>query len=289
LRVSPGVARTVCAATVAAMSAALALSRSRPPAVAIVSIDLGLIFVFALATFSREQQRLLAAVREAQAARAQAAALQERARLAREIHDVLAHSLTGLSVQLETARLMLQRASAPAEAVLQVEQAGALARTGLEETRRAVQALRGDAMPGPELLPALAAEFGEREGVPCQFSVRGAASADALGAEARLALYRTAQEALTNVRKHARASRVEMTLEWAEDTVSLSVVDHASAPAAVASALSQHDLSRTGGGYGLSGLRERAELLGGSLTAAPSGDGFRVVLRLPRSPRACDE
>ena len=88
--------------------------------------------------------------------------------------------------------------------------------------------------------------------------------------EAKLALYRTAQEALTNVRRHSASERVELTLDYAADGTTLTVSDHGdSAP------------TMNGSGYGLTGMRERAELLGGRLNAGPTDDGFRVELWLP--------
>ena len=274
LRVDRPVAVAASGVVLIAVTVALTLSRTAPQASAIVSIDLGLAFVFAMATFAREQQRLVVEVRAAQEARAQAAALQERARLAREMHDVLAHSLTGLSVQLEGARLLLDRGDAETAAA-QVERAQALARTGLEEARRAVGALRGDAMPGPELLATLAADFERSAGVPCRLEVVGEPAP--LSSESRLALYRTAQEALTNVRKHAAATAVSLRLDWTDGAADLVITDTSPAPPdATAGAL-----STTGGGYGLGGLRERAELVGGTLDAGPTDSGFRVHLRLP--------
>ncbi len=97
-----------------------------------------------------------------------------------------------------------------------------------------------------------------------------------LAPEARLAAYRTAQEALTNVRKHATAQRVELKLDYRARSTILTVEDHATADAPPPA-----DLSITGSGYGLTGMRERAELLGGKLLAAPTSHGFRVELRLP--------
>ena len=139
-------------------------------------------------------------------AQVHAAALDERARIAREIHDILAHTLSALAVQLEGTRLLVEQRPGDPAAVAALERASGLARDGLEETKRAVGALRGDALPGPEALPRLAADFERDTGVPCRFEVEG--EPVALSPEARLALYRTAQEALTNVRKHAAASSV---------------------------------------------------------------------------------
>ena len=97
-----------------------------------------------------------------------------------------------------------------------------------------------------------------------------------LDSETSLTVYRVAQEALTNIRKHARPERVELTLRYDTDGTRLTVDDHAKRPA------EPDDASRLGGGgYGLTGMRERAELLGGSLEAGHTPDGFRVELWIP--------
>ncbi len=151
-------------------------------------------------------EALLQEVLAGRDARIQAAALDERARLAREIHDILAHTLSALALQLEGGRLLAQQRPGDPAIVDTVDRASRLAREGLDETRRAVQALRGDALSGPEALPRLAADFERDTGIPCRLSIEGAPLL--LSPEACLALYRTAQEALTNTRKHARASDV---------------------------------------------------------------------------------
>ena len=154
-----------------------------------------------------------------------------------------------------------------------------LAASGLTEARQAIAALRGDELPGPERLPALADAFRESSDARCDLRVTG--TPVELTSEARLALYRTAQEALTNVRKHAEeADRVAIRLAYDPDGVQLIVADshgdgaepRVPQPAALAS---------TGSGYGVSGMRERAELIGGRLLAGPTEDGFRVELWVP--------
>jgi signal transduction histidine kinase len=215
-----------------------------------------------------EAERLVEELRETREAQARAAAMAERGRLAREMHDVLAHSLSALTLQLEGARLLARNRGADPEVAAAVERAHRLAVGGLDESRRAIAALRGHDLPGPERLPALAEAFAGADGVACRFQSAGAARA--LPAEARLAIYRTAQEALTNVRKHARAARVELRLDYEPAGTTLVVEDHGQWPA-----------TNGGGGYGLTGMRERAELLGGRFDAAPTADGFRVELWLP--------
>ena len=211
----------------------------------------------------------LEAGREAQAA---AIALRERGRTAREMHDVLAHSLSALAVQLEGTRLLARSTGADPAVVEAVERSHRLAKDGLEEARRAIDALRGGDMPGPDGLPALADAFEEQTGVPIRLRTDGAPRE--LPPDARLAIYRTAQEALTNVRRHAAAERVELRLRYAADGTWLTVQDHGRRAV--------NGSAEAGLGYGLTGMRERAELLDGRLAAAPTGDGFRVELYLPQ-------
>jgi signal transduction histidine kinase len=193
--------------------------------------------------------------------------LAERQRLAREMHDVLAHSLSGLVLQLEGARLLAARGAPQEEVAAAVERAHRLARAGLGEARRAIGMLRDDELPGPERLPALADEFARDTGIPCETTVTG--SGRELGPDARLTIYRVAQEALTNVRKHAHPDRVELRLGYEPGGARLTVEDFG------------EDAQQAGAGYGLTGMRERAELIRGTLAAAPTGSGFRVELWVP--------
>lgn len=218
----------------------------------------------------REAEALVDELRESRAAHAESVALAERSRVARDMHDVLAHSLSALALQLEGARLLAHDRDADPEVIAAVERAHHLAAGGLAEARQAIAALRGDELPGPERLAALADAFSEHSDGRAELTVTGAPRE--LGSEARLAIYRTAQEALTNVRRHSAADRVEIALRYAADGTTLVVRDHGpGAPVALGG----------GGGYGLTGMRERAELLGGRLSAEPTPDGFRVELWLP--------
>jgi signal transduction histidine kinase len=222
----------------------------------------------------REAEALVEELRESRAAHAESVALAERGRVARDMHDVLAHSLSALALQLEGARLLARDRDTDPEVVAAVERAHHLAAGGLAEARQAIGALRGDELPGPERLPALADAFAEHSDARCSLDVTG--EPRELSSEARLALYRTAQEALTNARRHSAADRIEIALRYADDATTLVVQDFApGAPVAVAGG------SPNGGGYGLTGMRERAELLGGRLAAEPTADGFRVELWLP--------
>jgi signal transduction histidine kinase len=220
----------------------------------------------------RQTARLAEETELAREERARAAALGERARLAREIHDVLAHTLSALAVQLETADALLE-GDRTEQARQSVTRASRLAREGLAETRRAIGALRGDTPPLTEMLDQLAAGYRTDLGAPASVTVDG--EPRELDPDATLALYRTAQEAMTNVRKHAPGAPVTVRLTYHPDDVRLRV-ENGPAPVAV------RPLADSGGGYGLTGLRERAELCGGVLTAQPSGDGYRVEIRLAR-------
>ncbi len=238
----------------------------------------GMLFLaMRLGEANRLAERLLAELERSRAAQARVAGLAERQRLAREMHDVLAHSLSGLMLQLEGARMLA--AAEPDDPRLPevINRAHQLARNGLEEARRAIGTLRGDDLPGPERLPDLAARFEQDQGIPCRFTVRG--EQRPLGSEARLALYRVAQEALTNVIRHARAERVELRLVYGPSTARLTVEDFA--PATPADDRATRPRTTTGGGYGLTGMRERAELLGGTLTTGSVPGGFRVELEIP--------
>src|SRR3954468_13950638 len=222
----------------------------------------------------REAEALVEELRESRAAHAESVALAERSRVARDMHDVLAHSLSALALQLEGARLLARDRGADPEVVASIERAHHLAAGGLAEARQAIAALRGDELPGPERLAALADAFGEHSDATCTLDVTG--EPRELSSEARLAVYRTAQEALTNVRRHSAAGRVAISLRYADDGTTLVVRDFG--PGAPVAVLGNNG---AGGGYGLTGMRERAELLGGRLTAAPTEDGFCVELWLP--------
>lgn len=271
----------IVAVAVAALAGGWLLT-PHPRIQGIVQVDVGLVVVYGVAMVARrfresteQQSRLVHELEQTRAAQAQAAALAERSRLAREMHDVLAHTLSGLVLNLEGARLLASRGEASPGMADAVDRAHRLARTGLTEARRAIGMLRDDELPGPERLAGLASEFQADSGVPCTFGSCG--EPFDLGPEARLTLYRVAQEALTNVRKHAVAERVELRLEYGGSGACLSVEDFEACPGP-----GRPDLAASGTGYGLAGMRERAELLGGSLAAGPTGQGFRVELQVPR-------
>jgi signal transduction histidine kinase len=227
---------------------------------------------------AEQAELMLAETRRAHAAETQAAALAERARIARDIHDVLAHSLAAVSVNLQAAEGLLRSDTLPAghpelaQAIDCIERAGTLTRDGLAAARRAVMALREDAAPLPDQLSALAAHYRQTGDLNVEFSVTG--EARPLTTEAGLAAFRTAQEALTNARKHAPGQPVTMDLSFEPAQITIRVVNP----------LLDGDrgpLSATGAGYGLTGLRERAALAGGELDAGPAGGNWQLVLRIP--------
>jgi signal transduction histidine kinase len=241
-----------------------------------VAMAAGFLFVTsALAALSRDGQHraeaLLAQEATIREVREQMATMAERSRLARELHDILAHCLAGLSVQLEGAQLRAAETAADGLLASQISCARELARDGMLNARRAVRALRGDELPGPGQLPQLVASTASALGVPVTVRVVGVPRS--LAPEAALTAYRTVQEALTNVAKHAgRGAKASIVLSWAAESLDISVAD-AGGDGAVAAGVP--------GGFGLAGMAERAALHGGHLEAGRSGDGFTVRLRLP--------
>jgi signal transduction histidine kinase len=235
---------------------------------------------------AEQAEHALEQARRAHVAETQAAALAERARIAREIHDVLAHSLGAVSVNLQAAEGLLGELPAGrpelAKAIECVERAGAFTREGLAEARRAILALRdgdGDGgaptaiRPLTEMVQALVEEYRADGDTPVDLTVTG--EPRPVGAEAGLTIYRTVQEALTNARKHAPGQPVTVTLEFTPSKVTITIVN----PLPPAGA--PRPLAGAGSGYGLVGVRERAALGGGSLIAGPAGDEWRVSLTIP--------
>ncbi len=250
---------------------------STHPLASFLDIALGAGFLFVASAFAgvsrdanEQARRLLAQEQATREAREQAAVLAERSRLARELHDVLAHSLSGLAVQLEGARLLATRTDADPRLVDQLTAAQGLARDGLVSARSAVSTLRGEQLPGPEELPALVAHA-RAAGHSVTYEVAG--EPRPIPAETGLAVYRAVQEALTNATKHGGAgSTVDVRVRWSPAELSAEVVN----------AIGQRETtSLPSGGYGLAGLAERAALAGGRLEAGPVEEGWRVRLVLP--------
>ena len=220
-------------------------------------------------------EQLVAETERANAEEAHSAALAERSRIAREIHDVLAHSLAALTVQLEAADALLAQGRTE-RAQEYVAKARGTAREGMVETRRAITALREDLPPLPALLDSLAENYRADAGADAEATVVGRPRP--LSAETALTVYRTAQESLTNIRKHAPGATVALTLAFDPGETRLTVVN-GPAPGGPSA------LAGSGGGYGLTGLRERAVLASGTLTAeavpTDDGEGWAVTLTIP--------
>jgi signal transduction histidine kinase len=213
----------------------------------------------------------------------EAGVLDERQRLAREIHDTLAQGLTGIITQLEAAEQAREHA-----AVWQkhIDQARALARESLAEARRSVQALRPEPLERSRLADAIgdmAARWSERSFVPVDVETTG--SPARLLPDVEVTLFRVAQEALTNVAKHARASKVGVTLSYMDDVVLLDVRDDGIGvtPGSTAGG----DRSTKGHGFGLKAMEQRLRRVGGTLEieSAPGG-GTAISASVPAIPTA---
>jgi signal transduction histidine kinase len=221
----------------------------------------------------RRQNTLLEALAREQAAREQAAVADERARLARELHDVVAHGVSTMVVQAEAGESLLaydpQRAR---DSFASITESG---REALAELRRMLGLLRNaDEAVGLDPQPGLAqlrdlAEHMRSVGLPVEVAIEG--EPRQLPAGIDLSAYRIVQEALTNTLKHARPAQARVTVRYRRDEVELEVVDDGRARANGAL-----------GGHGIAGMRERVRLYGGTLeTGGREEGGFAVRARLP--------
>jgi signal transduction histidine kinase len=211
---------------------------------------------------AEQSAALLAQHEQLRAEQRRADVLDERTRIAREIHDVLAHSLGALGIQIQAAKAMLTDHGDVDRAVEALTTAQRMAADGLTETRRAVHALRVDTLPlGDELADAVET-YRQRYHVPATLTTSGAARA--VPPDAALALLRTAQEAMVNAAKHAPGQQVTVRLDYGENDVRLSVVNRLNGSGTVV-----RRLGSSTGGYGLTGLGERLRLLNGTLMAGP--------------------
>jgi signal transduction histidine kinase len=217
---------------------------------------------------------LLAQLEDARDEQVRAAAVNERGRIARELHDVLAHSLSGAAIQLQAARRLAEREQAGADVRAAIERAAELVRDGLVSARQAVGALRGDDVPGVAHLDALVTSFRTDIASDISFAIEG--SARQLPPEAGLALYRGAQEALTNVARHAPGATTTVILRYDTGVTALTVEDWRAEASSTAAGLGD-----VGGGNGLDGMRERVERAGGRVHAGPTEHGWRVELEVP--------
>jgi signal transduction histidine kinase len=249
-----------------------------------------LITVLVLFSLHRREYRLraeqtallLAQITRTQEAQARAAALDERARIARELHDVLAHSLGALSVQLEVAEAQLTEKGDVNGAAARIRQARRLTRDGLTEARSAVRALRADVPPLPQALTDLVAGHETAHGVAVTLSVLGERRALSSGAE--VSLLRITREALTNAARHAPGRPITVALDYRSgQAVRLTVRNPAVVtPGSAAEPLAGGSSRSEGtGGLGLIGARERVALVGGTLTTDVIEGEWHVTAEVP--------
>jgi signal transduction histidine kinase len=238
--------------------------------------DMVIVAAWFLGAYVRTRRQLVVELRQRAAQSAEAAAVAERTRVARELHDVLAHSLGVVVVQAEAAEEALtRRPEVAAESLRSIQRTG---REALVEVRRLVGVLREDeAVREPARGAAAVGDLVHRvtaAGLPVELEVRG--SVEGLPAAPDLAVYRIVQESLTNVLKHAGATQARVLIARRPDEVAVEVTDDGAGPAdAIGQAIDQ--------GNGLRGMRERVTALGGTFSAGPDGDtGFavRAVLSL---------
>ncbi|MFE0027524.1 sensor histidine kinase [Amycolatopsis sp. NPDC059021] len=209
----------------------------------------------------------------------EAGVLDERQRMAREIHDTLAQGLTGIVTQLQAAERAVED---PPRHRRHLAQVNALARDSLSEARRAVQALRPEPLADsrlPDAVAELARRFAETSDADVRTETTG--DARALLPELEITLYRVAQEALTNAGKHAQATRIGLSLSYSDDVVMLDVRDDG-----VGFRVRDVDAPRSdGSGFGLQSMRQRVHRVAGSLAveSAP-GEGTAINAQVPAIP-----
>jgi signal transduction histidine kinase len=215
---------------------------------------------------------LLAQLQDAREGEAAAAALAERSRIAGELHDVLAHSLSGLAIQLQGARKLAAREAVSEGLRAAIERSAELTKSGLADARQAVGALRGERLPTVDHLASLIDDF--RRDTAADATLRVDGESRPLPAEASLALFRGVQEALTNIARYAPGAVTAVTVTYRADRTVVTIEDHVSGPRTTI-------LADAGGGQGLTAMRERAARAGGAARAGPTADGWRVELEVP--------
>nr|MBN1229582.1 sensor histidine kinase [Anaerolineae bacterium] len=246
-------------------------------------------FIYAVIKQSQERKRLIEELREAQeglsAAERQAGMLEERQRLAREIHDTLAQGFTSIIMHLETMDAHLSPDQEDIRKYLDLARQSA--RASLAEARRMVWALQPESLERRSLEDAItryAGRWSKETGIGVKLSVVGEPCH--LPPEYEVTLLRTTQEGLANIRRHAQAHSVTLTLTYMDDLVALDIRDDGIGfdpePAGP-------DLGEPTGGFGLRSMRERAEILGGTfaLESTPGG-GTTIAVALPITEKAKD-
>lgn len=218
-----------------------------------------------------ETELLLAQLEDARDEQAQAAAIAERSRIAGELHDVLAHSLSGAAIQLQGVRKLAEREHAAPPLSDGIDRASELVKVGLANARQAVGALRGDQLPTVAQLPSLVDSYQADMNLHVTLRIEG--EPRTLPPDRSLALYRGAQEALTNVARHAPSACTTVILRYEPARTRLSVDNRASAAP---------PRPGMGGGRGLEGMRERIAQAGGKMSACPTPDGWHVEIEIPQ-------
>jgi len=314
VRLPPAPAAAVSGAITAGLAVTVALTE-HPAAESAITATLVCLLLAVTGQFLRRgresQDRtelLMAELQDAREAEAAAAALAERTRIAGELHDVLAHSLSALAIQLQGARKLADRERVSDGLRATIERSAELAKAGLADARQAVGALRGDRLPTLDQLSALVEDFRRDTGSDATLRIDG--TIRALPDEASLALYRGAQEALTNISRYAPGTVTLVTVSYQPDRTVVTVEDHACrAPADLGSATAAESpadlglaaaaqslaepaatgvadsqpalLADAGGGHGLTAMLERAQRAGGTARAGPTADGWLVELEVP--------
>ncbi|MEZ0053034.1 signal transduction histidine kinase [Mycobacterium sp. MAA66] len=267
-----GVLATISALTLLVL--AWAFNRLETPFLYIAFVGIGWLVGYLM----RCQRQLLIEQRHTQAQLANHAAAEERRRVAREVHDVVAHSLSITLLHLTAARHRLQYDRNDDAAVTALEQAEQLGRHAMADIRQTVGLLSDDGAqltpePGACDIPCLTEDFA-RAGMNITVDVRG--NLDRVTGATGLALYRITQESLANIVKHAPNAAVEMTLLVSETDVTLDIVN-----------ANPHGLTgnATTDGRGLRGMRQRVELLGGVIVVGPCSKGWAVQVSIPIGDR----
>lgn len=263
---------SVGAAWLASVAYAIVIERADWTPGRIAGITFGTLVVFGIGEAIRSRRERYAEFRRLARQREQSELQAERVRIARELHDVLAHSLSQINVQAGVGlHLMDRQPDKAAEALASIKETS---KTALDEVRQVLGALRADGPadaplvpePGLDRLPAL---VGGIRGLEVTLDDR----IEHAPKPVQLALYRIVQESLTNVTRHANAARASVRLWATAEAFHVEIRDDGVGTGGVAS---------ESGGRGLLGMRERAELLGGHLSAGPAdGGGFRVAAEIP--------
>ena len=260
--------RSTALLAAAALGMAVAVTASGMDADTVVTN----VLAFSVAWWLGDRHRRAVAATADAAARAVA---DERLRIARELHDVVAHSMSVIAVQAGSGRLVIEDSPDVARRALATIET--TSREALQEMRRLLAVLRDDdapstlaPSPGLDDLDDLVEHTAD---LGIVVDLRREGDAVGLPAGAGLCAYRVVQEALTNVRKHARATSATVALRHLGDELEIEVTDDGIGSAA-----------GSGAGHGLIGLRERVELYGGTFDARPAPRGYRVVARIPVAP-----